>query len=145
MERILLEDLEKMLITKYHAKKLQEYEKSIVYQINETIILDTLFNSEEKQYFQKRKKQLLEVYGEIPFDENINIGKIIKIKFNFDNYGIIKNFEMSPKCDYLFNDLIIIIGVKEEDWVNKAGKYKRYVAAKKYIEQVNLQTKEIDD
>lgn len=139
MNRISLLELSEILKTKYHVKKIRENKISIVFLVDDKILLEGLFSKEEKQRTEKRTKQIIDLYGKIPDDEEINLGIKLEIKLNLDKNKVIKNFEMSPICDYLFNDLIAIIGIKNEDLLNETSRYRRYMAAKKYIEEIDLQ------
>lgn len=137
MNRISLIELSEILILKYHAKKISENNLSVVFLVDEKLLLKSLFSKEEKQRNENRTKQIIDLYGKIPDDEEINLGIKLEIVLNLDKNKVIKNFEMSPICDYLFNDLIAIIGINNEDLSNKTSRYKRYMAAKKYIEAID--------
>ena len=88
---------------------------------------------EEKKRCQYIEQQLFQTIGYVPEDEYINVGKTIEIIVYLYKGSQPKRFEISPICDLLFEQLIVMIGYDVYDKEKNTSRYKRYLAAEKYI------------
>ncbi len=132
-----IDDLERNLLDRYHVRIVSKSRKQRKYVIDDSEIIQGLFSLQEKEKCKWIEQQLLQNMGYIPKDEYINIGKRIEIIVYLYKDFQPKQFEISPICDLLFEQLIVMFGYDDFDKEKGTSRYKRYVAAQKYLNTHN--------
>lgn len=130
---ISIENFENNILNKYLARIVSKSRNKRKYIIDDFEIIQNLLNSEEKKKCKFIEQQLFQTIGYIPQDEYTNVGKTVEIVVHLYKGVWLKRFEISPICDLLFEQLIVMIGYDDSDKEKHTSKYKRYLAAQKYL------------
>ncbi|MFP3154742.1 hypothetical protein LQZ18_10035 [Lachnospiraceae bacterium ZAX-1] len=125
----------------YSAKIIFCSKKKRIYNICNSTLIDGLLSTKEKQKYELLAKKTIEIYGHLPVDEEITVGKRLEIALHLDRKKHFSRFEISPLCDKLFEQLIVLIGYDEIDRLNNTSQYKRYTTAKKCLESYPKETR----
>lgn len=128
-----IDNLENNILNKYFARIVSKSRNQRKYIIDDYEIIQSLFNLKEKEKCKWIEQQLLQTIGYIPKDEYINVGKCIEITVYLYKGSKPERFEISPICDLLFEQLIVMIEYDDSDKENNTSRYKRYIAAQKYL------------
>lgn len=128
-----IDNLESNLLNRYHVRIVSKSRNQRKYVIDDCEIIQSLFSLQEIEKCKWIEQQLLQTMGYIPKDEYLNIGKCIEIiVYLYKGFQPVQ-FEISPICDLLFEQLIVMFGYDDLDKENSTSRYRRYVAAQKYL------------
>lgn len=128
-----IDNLESNILNKYFARIVSKSRNQRKYIIDDYEIIQNLFNLKEKEKCKWIEQQLLQTIGYIPKDEYINVGKCIEITVYLYKGSKPERFEISPICDLLFEQLLVMIEYDDSDKENNTSRYKRYITAQKYL------------
>lgn len=128
-----IENLEIELSQRYLVQSISKSRNQRKYIIDNLEVIQNLLNFQEKERCHLITQQLLQTMGYVPEDEYVNVGKRIEIIIHLHRGIWPKRFEISPICDLLFEQLIVMIGYDDSDKINNTSRYKRYLAAQQFL------------
>ena len=86
----------KILKEKYNGKLIKKTYRYCIFYIDDTEILDSLFNFREKERHKYNAYRLKNRREYLEYQENTLIGKLLIIKIYFNNN---KSFALTPSCE----------------------------------------------
>lgn len=90
-----------ILVKKYKGKLIKQTKKETVVYIDNIIILENLFNSQEKERHKYNKERLSSRLKDLDYEENTLIGNLIIVKMCNSTNKEKCSFLVSPPCSKL--------------------------------------------
>lgn len=105
MNTDMIADMIEILKKEYNGRFIEQTETETIVYIDDIMILDNLFNSQEKERHEYNKMRLTSRLNDLDYEENTLIGRLIIIKIpNVVNDGKC-SFTISPPCSKLVRRL----------------------------------------